>query len=417
MTLTEIKSGTGSQLPLGWRCARLQDVIIEAQPGFACGARSLDGVIQLRMNNVDTRGNFVWSEFIRVPTGITALDKYRLDTGDILFNNTNSTELVGKSALFQGYSEPVVYSNHFTRIRVNTECASPEYIATWLIWQHYLGTFANLCNRWIGQSAVKNDKLLSLDIPLPSTLAEQKRIAAILSEQMVAAEKARAAAEARLEAAKALPVAYLRAVFKSTEAKEWRRVRLGDVFDVKQGVAMSPSRRQGIAPHPFLRTLNVLWGSVDLSNLDKMDFTDDEVASLNLRNGDLLVCEGGDVGRTAIWRGELNNCLYQNHIHRLRRRDDTVIPDFYVYWMQAAFKVFQLYKGKEVTTTIPNLSGGQLKSFLVPLPTTGEQKHITSLLSDQLASAGEIAQTIQQEAETINALPAALFRRAFTGGL
>jgi len=179
---------------------------------------------------------------------------------------------------------------------------------------------------------------------------------------------------------------------------------------------MSPLRRQGVAPRPFLRTLNVLWGFVDLSNLDKMDFTDDEVASLNLRNGDLLVCEGGDVGRTAIWRGDLDVCLYQNHIHRLRRRDD-VIPDFYLYWMQAAFKVFQSYKGKEITTTIPNLSGGQLKSFLVPLPPINEQKRIASLFSEKMAAVEKTVQTLQQELDAINALPAALLRRAFTGGL
>ena len=104
------------------------------------------GVIQLRMNNVDTVGNFVWNEYLRVPTEATDLDKYQLESGDILFNNTNSTELVGKSALFRGYSEPIVYSNHFTRIRVNTGSFSPAYIVSWLIWQYRLGTFAKLCN-------------------------------------------------------------------------------------------------------------------------------------------------------------------------------------------------------------------------------------------------------------------------------
>ena len=81
-----------------------------------------------------------------------------------------------------------------------------------LLSQWQVGTFANLCNRWIGQSAVKNDKLLSLTIPLPP-LAEQKRIAAILKEQLAAVEKARAAAEEELATVNTLPAALLRRAF------------------------------------------------------------------------------------------------------------------------------------------------------------------------------------------------------------
>ena len=258
-----------------------------------------------------------------------------------------------------------------------------------------------------------------IEIPLPP-LDEQKRIAKILNEQMTSVEKARAAAEARLEAAKALPAAYLREVFPKPGQelpKVWKWVQLGDIFDVKQGVAMSPTRRKGIALHPFLRTLNIQWGYVDLSNLDKMDFNDDEVTNLKLRNGDLLVCEGGDVGRTAIWKGELDDCLYQNHIHRLRQKDNLVISDFYVYWLQIAFLVFHSYKGKNSTTTIPNLSGGQLKSFLVPLPPKIEQNQIVLRLNEKMGQAQYLVKTIQSEFEFINALPAVLLHRAFTGGL
>jgi len=64
--------------------------------------------MQLRMNNVDTRGNFMWDEFIRVPADAATIEFYRLTKGDVLSNNTNSTELVGKSALFAGHSEPAV---------------------------------------------------------------------------------------------------------------------------------------------------------------------------------------------------------------------------------------------------------------------------------------------------------------------
>jgi type I restriction enzyme, S subunit len=200
------------RLPANWKWVKLGDVIVEAQPGFACGARDPQGVIQLRMNNVDTRGHLVWDDFIRVPEADTNLAKYRLIQGDVVFNNTNSTELVGKSALFISHPEPVVYSNHFTRLRVVPEQLDPVYLVDWLVQQWQAHIFENLCNRWIGQSAVKNDKLLALEIPMPP-LPEQQRIAAILSEQLAAVEHARTAAEEQIATIKTLPAALLRRAF------------------------------------------------------------------------------------------------------------------------------------------------------------------------------------------------------------
>ena len=199
-------------LPGGWRWVRLGELITEAQSGFACGTRDQHGIIQLRMNNVDTRGNWVWDEFIRVPRDIKNISRYHLTVGDIVFNNTNSTELVGKSALFLGFSETVVFSNHFTRIRVDSNHLLPNYLIAWLINQWQQRVFENICNRWIGQSAVKNDKLLSLEIPLPP-LTEQMRIAAILNEQMAAVEQARSAAQAQLATIDLLSSAILRRAF------------------------------------------------------------------------------------------------------------------------------------------------------------------------------------------------------------
>ena len=119
-------------LPNGWRWARLGEVISEAKGGFACGERDPHGVVQLRMNNVTNRGGFDWFSFIRVPASPDTIAAYRLQPGDVLFNNTNSTELVGKTALFESHVEPVVFSNHFTRLRATTDRLSPHFLALWL---------------------------------------------------------------------------------------------------------------------------------------------------------------------------------------------------------------------------------------------------------------------------------------------
>lgn len=207
MTATEDKP-----LPAEWKVTKLADVVIQAQPGFASGERDPKGTIQLRMNNVTTNGQFDWSNYLRVPADQSTTLAYALEEGDVLFNNTNSTELVGKSALFQGHEEPILYSNHFTRLRTDESRLAPEFLAMWLQTQWQQKVFANICNRWIGQSAVQRDKLLALKTALPS-ISEQKRIAALLTEQLAAVDRARAAAEAQLQAINHLPAAYLRDAF------------------------------------------------------------------------------------------------------------------------------------------------------------------------------------------------------------
>lgn len=164
-------------------------------------------------------------------------------------------------------------------------------------------------------------------------------------------------------------------------SEDWKFVRIDDLFDIQQGKALSPKARAGNSPRGFLRTANVFWGRLDLTAVDSMDFSDDEIARLRLVPGDLLICEGGDIGRTAIWRGELPECGYQNHIHRLRAKNGEVEPEFYMYWMHAAIHLLGLYGGDGNKTTIPNLSKARLGAFSVPHPPFDEQRRIARVLA------------------------------------
>ncbi|UUX93379.1 restriction endonuclease subunit S [Methanoplanus endosymbiosus] len=164
------------ELPEGWIWTRLETILSEAQTGFACGKRDPEGIIQLRMNNVNTKGSFNWNKIIRVPKDYNnKIGFYLLREGDILFNNTNSIDLVGKSARFDYFEQPIVFSNHFTRLRVIEDTPNSSFITIWLnnLWS--ANVFKNLCNKWVNQSAINRDKLKNLTFPLPP-LAEQHRI-------------------------------------------------------------------------------------------------------------------------------------------------------------------------------------------------------------------------------------------------
>ena len=162
---------------------------------------------------------------------------------------------------------------------------------------------------------------------------------------------------------------------------QWKWRPLGELFEIGAGKTMSAAARNGPDKTPFLRTSNVLWDEIDLSSVDEMSIPEHELAAKLLRPGDLLVCEGGEIGRAAIWNGEVETMSFQNHLHRLRPIVEDVEPRFYVYFLQSAFTQLGLFEGAGNKTTIPNLSRSRLAAFEVPQPKVNEQRRITAALA------------------------------------
>jgi len=138
------------------------------QGGFACAKNNevKEGIPHLRPFNVGKNGKLHLSEFVFLPENLVDTELFSLQKGDVIFNNTNSKELVGKSALVEK-NLTCGFSNHLTRLRVRTEIISPEWLVLTLRLHWLSGVFLKKSRKWIGQAGINTDSLSATEIPVP----------------------------------------------------------------------------------------------------------------------------------------------------------------------------------------------------------------------------------------------------------
>ncbi|UXC36058.1 restriction endonuclease subunit S [Cupriavidus gilardii] len=193
----------------------------------------------------------------------------------------------------------------------------------------------------------------------------------------------------------------------------WNWRPLGELFDIGAGKTMSAAARAGADKVPFLRTSNVLWDEIDLTQVDEMSISSTELVDKSLKDGDLLVCEGGEIGRAAVWDGRVPVMSFQNHLHRLRPIQDDVDARFYVYFLQSAFTQLGIFEGAGNKTTIPNLSRNRLAALDVPHPPKPEQQSV----AQALAKVREAIAVHDKATSTALELKHAVMNDLFTRGL
>ncbi|MDE0700338.1 MAG: hypothetical protein F4Y27_08925 [Acidimicrobiaceae bacterium] len=158
---------------------------------------------------------------------------------------------------------------------------------------------------------------------------------------------------------------------------EWQRVPLGEAFEVQLGKMLGVGSDRG-EQSKYLANRNVQWGQIVIDELGTMNFSPRERERYRLQSGDLLVCEGGEVGRAALWSDELPECYFQNALHRLRA---TTGADhrFMRYYFEFA-SMTGLLRGLTGQTSIGHLPRSKLVNWVVPFPPVEEQRRIAEIL-------------------------------------
>ena len=269
-------------------------------------------------------------------------------------------------------------------------------------------------NEWVsGTTVPKLNQRNMCEIPIPiPPLAEQKRIVAKIDAAFEKIDRLKANAEKNLANAKELVQSALDEAMRPK--KGWVEKRLGEVCEVQLGKMLDKAKNKG-NPYKYLANLSVRWRSFDLSNLRTMPFMDSEVEKFSLRPGDILMCEGGEPGRCAIWQIPDSDIKFQKAVHRIRSRG-SVEPAYLVAYFESIVDT-PGFQSRLTGATIKHLPRERLIEIPIPIPPLPEQCKIAKRL-DLLSSKLEaLQQNYARQIADCAEMRQAILREAFEGRL
>lgn len=264
------------------------------------------------------------------------------------------------------------------------------------------------------QPGVNASKLKTLKIPLPP-IDEQRRIAAIL-------EKADAIRRKRQQA-RAVADEFLRSAFLEmfgdpvTNPRGWDIVELEAAADIYSGITKGKNLSgRKVVSLPYMRVANVQDGHIDLTEIKEIELVEDEVERFLLKPGDVLLTEGGDpdkLGRGAVWKGQIERCVHQNHIFRVSCNSTIANPEFVSAQIGSTRGKRYFLRSAKQTTGIATINKTQLKAFPLLIPPIEKQDEYARSVS----RIGRWKERLIQGERQADNLFASLSQRAFRGEL
>lgn len=268
----------------------------------------------------------------------------------------------------------------------------------------------------------------SVAIPLPG-LDEQRRIADFLDDQVSRIDAITEASKGQISLLdERVAEAILSAVrgddmpdqgtwsglrWLGNVPESWPVLTVGSQFEVLLGKMLDEKRNDGTQSVPYLRNTNVQWDRVNVDDLKEMDIAPAERHRFLVRRGDLLICEGGQPGRAAIWTGPCEEIYYQKALHRARTRGRS-LPRWLFYCLRAAVGM-NAFAGENGQTTIGHLTSEQLRGQRLPFPAPSVQGTIVAALDAYQDEAKHLVAALSWRIKFLQERKGALITAAVTG--
>jgi type I restriction enzyme S subunit len=411
-------------LPKHWRIVKVKEIASSIQYGYT-ESSSTENVGPKFLRITDIQDNKVdWKSVPYCKIADDAKSKYQLQDGDLVFARTGAT--VGKSFLIKGEVPDAVFASYLIRLRFPKEVSDKfvyNFFQSHLYWTQIVEGQVG-----IGQPNVNGTKLGQLLLPLPP-LAEQQRIVAKLEELFSELDAGLASLKTAAQQLKNYRQAVLKWAFEgkltNEQVKEgelptgWKWVRVSEIAEVRLGRQRSPQKAFGENMCQYLRAANVTWDGLDLSDVKSMDFSPKEQEIYQLQKGDILLSEASgsvsEVGKPAIWNGQIPTCCFQNTLIRVRPGDKASSKFLHLrFYFDAKVENFRkIARG----VGIHHLGAAGLSNWSFALPPLEEQHRVVQEIESRLSVCDKLEETIAASLGQAEALRQSILKKAFEGKL
>lgn len=395
------------RLPETWIETTVCAAVTDLQPGFAQkpGEEDEGTTPQIRTHNVTPDGKISLEGIKHITASEKELARYSLAVGDVVFNNTNSEEWVGKTAVFDQEGQ-YVFSNHMTRLRAHRDLVCPEFLAGYLQLLWSMGYTKTRAKRWVSQAGIESDTLASFKLPLP-TLPEQQRIVDVLRQAEVVAKLRNHFDELLARTKRQLFVE----MFGDPNPKintRWPVAKLGKFVTVATGG--TPSREQADS----YGTAHAWVKSTDLK--DNVIFaTEERVSELGIQRSNAKLYPKQTVmlamygqGQTRGRTGKLLIDAACNQACAALLPSDELLPDYLWIWLQLSYDAVRaLGRGGQQE----NLNLDIVRSIQLPKPPVPLQQEFARRLTGLL----DLLKKSRAASEQFSAMQKVLQIDALTG--
>jgi hypothetical protein len=335
--------------------------------------------------------------------------KLRFRTGDIIFGRRRVYQRKLAVAGFDG-----ICSAHAMVLRAKPKVVLPQFLPFFMQSDLFMQRAKEIS---VGSlSPTINWKTLANEEFALPPMEEQRRMVSLLT----ASERAMNSVTSLADSAEETYLAWLSAVFspwvndkpltsysKSAGEAPWVWRRVEECFELQLGKMSSKKAREGREQTQYIKNNNVLWDRFVLKHLPRMSFSAAERQKFSLIPGDLLVCEGGEIGRAAIWADVGREIVYQKALHRLRPIDDTVSSRFFLHYLRYCATA-GILKKIATGTTILHLPQERLAALRLPFPDRQRQISLAASFDGVLSAATQARRRLKE----LTAIKLRLMQRA-----
>lgn len=194
----------------------------------------------------------------------------------------------------------------------------------------------------------------------------------------------------------------------------WQVRRIKHVANIVLGKMLQSTEKEGYQYKKYLRAQNIRWEEVSMESVNKMWFSPRELSVYRLKEGDILVSEGGEVGRAAMWRSELSECYIQNSVNRLRVNESVIDPKYLLYVVEGIGQA-KVFENTVNRVSIAHLTREKLKEYSIPLPPLNEQRAIVKGIEESLRKIDKSVNGLQKSIDLLTEYRSSLISNVING--